>query len=256
MECKDSIRTTHGIFCSKCGEGVHKREPCSGMKRKQRDDISSGKLPWICDGCKGKIANPYPKEENKEVEYVTGKTSDKIKELKIIQWNAEAYLSKKEEFTSLIYEKDIDIFVIQETKMITKDKTPNLPGYEIKRREREQRKGKEDNRGGGLLIGIKDTIPVRELQNNLRGDNDEITEWMTIEIPTGGKHNIRITNMYIPPTRETESEKKRQRKKTLDLEKWPCSRADIILGDVKAQSPIGIMLAWNDQGCKMKEANR
>ena len=44
--------------------------------------------------------------------------------------------------------------------------------------------------------------------------------------------------MYIPPTRETEGEKKRQRKKILDLGKWPCSRADIILGDVNAHSPI------------------
>ena len=40
----------------------------------------------------------------------------KVKELRIIQWNADAYLSKKEEFANMVYEKKIDIFAIQETK--------------------------------------------------------------------------------------------------------------------------------------------
>ena len=60
--------------------------------------------------------------------------------------------------------------------MITGDDTPALPGYEIKRREREQKVGSELNRGGGLMIGVKDNIPISEIKNNLRGDQDKITD--------------------------------------------------------------------------------
>ena len=217
------------------------------MKRKLTDDISKKKVNWTCDGCKGILANPYPKEDNKEVEYMIGKEktkTKKVKELRIIQWNADAYLSKKEEFANMVYEKKIDIFAIQETKMISDDNTPTLPGYEIKRREREQTKEDKTNRGGGLIIGIRDNLPVNEIQNNLRGDEDEITEWMTIEIP--GKNKIRITNMYIPPIRETEGERKRNRGRILDTSKWPCGRDDIILGDINAHSSI-----W-DNACRTR----
>ena len=230
VECRHEITSKQGIFCNECGEGVHKQEECSGMKRKLRDDISSGKVKWKCDGCKGILANPYPKEDNRQIEYVIGKESDKnknkkkkVRELRMIQWNADSYLSKKEEFANIVYERNIDIFVIQETKMITGDDTPTLPGYEIKRREREQEVGSELNRGGGLIIGVKDNIPISEIKNNLRGDQDKITEWMTIEIPTESKNNIRITNMYIPPIRRTEGERRRDRSSELDLSKWPCS---------------------------------
>ena len=154
------------------------------MKRKQRDDIKDKKVKWRCDGCKGIIANPYPKADNKEVEYVLGKGKGKIKELKILQWNAEAYLSKKEEFANLVYKYDIDVFAIQETKMVTNDLKPNIPGYEIKRRYREQVIGSEDNRGGGLIDGAKETIPVSVIQNYLSGVNDDVTELLTGRIRT------------------------------------------------------------------------
>ena len=45
---------------------------------------------------------------------------------------------KKEEFYHFVIENDIDIFFIQETKMISSDKTPEIKGYEIRRRDREQ----------------------------------------------------------------------------------------------------------------------
>ena len=37
----------------------------------------------------------------------------------------------------------------------------------IKRRDREQVIGSEDNRGGGLIIGAKETIPVSVIKNDL-----------------------------------------------------------------------------------------
>jgi len=142
-ECGKYLRARSGIFCSEYKGGVHVQKNCSDMTRKQCDDIRSGKVKWKCDGCKGIIANPYPTPvEDTAVEYQMGKESKKKTNLKILQWNADAYLSKKEEFYHFVIENDIDIFFIQETKMTRKDKTPPIKGYEIRRRDREQPKGK------------------------------------------------------------------------------------------------------------------
>ena len=65
MTCKGWIYSTQGIFCSICMGEVHKKEGCSDMKRKQRDNISEGKVKWKCERCKGVIVNPYPKEDAK-----------------------------------------------------------------------------------------------------------------------------------------------------------------------------------------------
>ena len=153
------------------------------MTREQCKNIKKKKVKWKCDGCKGILANPYPIPETEtEVEYHLGKEKRKKNSLKILQWNADAYLSKKEEFYHFVIENDIDAFFIQESKMTKRDKTPPIKGYEIRRRDREQPKGKEKNRGGGLIFGIKDSIPFREINNEMRGPKDIITEWHTIEI--------------------------------------------------------------------------
>ena len=68
MACKGWIRRKQGIFCKECGEGVHKSEKCSKMKRKQREHIGEGKVKCRCEGCIGVIANPYPKEDDSEVD--------------------------------------------------------------------------------------------------------------------------------------------------------------------------------------------
>ena len=77
-----------------------------------------------------------------EVENLMGKESKKKTNLKILQWNADAYLSKKEEFYHFAIGNNIDIFFIQETKMTRKDKTQPMKGYEIRKRDKNNPKEK------------------------------------------------------------------------------------------------------------------
>ena len=71
----------------------------------------------------------------------------------------------------------VDIFLIQETKMTAKCLVPTIPGYVIINKPREQAKGTENNRGGGLITGIRSTIPYSEVDDlKVRSADDGITE--------------------------------------------------------------------------------
>ena len=75
--------------------------------------------------------------------------------------------------------------MIQETKLVRSDKPIRIPGYTVVRKDRKQPKGKEKDRGGGLITGIRKTIPYKRLDKfDVRGDRDHITESLAIEIPT------------------------------------------------------------------------
>jgi len=108
------------------------------------------------------------------------------------------------------------VLAIQETKMIITDRTPCIPGYTIVRRDRSQPKGKEKNRGGGLVIGVRDTIPFKQSRFEIRGKRDKITEWDTIEIPTDNGQKLRITKVYVPPVRKRRGEEEDARSSNPD----------------------------------------
>ena len=79
----------------------------------------------------------------------------------------------------------------KETKLVKNDETPRFPGFAVERKNREQPPGEENNRGGGLMIGIKDNIPYTYMsKTNIRGKKDHITESQT--------------NMNLPQTKNLE----------------------------------------------------
>ena len=66
--------------------------------------------------------------------------------------------TKKEEFQARIKKHKVDILLIQETKMTKNTLVPVIPGYTIVNKPRKQVKGSENNRGGGLITGIRETV--------------------------------------------------------------------------------------------------
>ena len=177
------------------------RLECSGMSREQGKAVRLEQ--WLCLNCE---EVEIEKEDNimsqvsHDTLYKQVKTKDTT--LKILQLNIDSVMSKIEELKQLVKKHEVDIFMIQETKLtkaVEKDK-PRVPGYTIIRKDREQPKGEENNRGGGLLVGIRKTVPYSYMDKlNIRGLKDHKTEAQTIEIPTGNKKKVRITNIYVPP---------------------------------------------------------
>ena len=147
------------LVCSKCQSQFHKKESCSGMSREQVSRLD--RKVWQCEACQGLFATPPAKAVATSAEFKTGKASKPV--LNILQWNCDTLRSKAEELKIFLREKKVDIFVLQETKLIPKDQTPKIHGYTLIRQDRPQLKGKEKNRGGGVLTGIKDDIPFRRV---------------------------------------------------------------------------------------------
>ena len=241
--CKGIVRRGYdSLECSECGKPVHKKKECSDETIETVKKLD--RAVWRCRGCiqseaERETTKNYV-EEGDEVEYVMRAELGKKGPIKILQWNADSISTKKEELKALIKEKEIDVFLIQETKMTRDDKPLSLPGYTILSKPRQQVAGNEKNRGGGLLIGIRRTIPFREIKkNNLRDADDEITEWQTIEIPISQKEKLRVTNIYIPSERRGDS-RGSAGETVLTTRLWPTNEHDIVAGDINAHA-----LAWD-----------
>ena len=156
-----------------------------------------------------------------------------------MQWNVDAISAKKEELKGFVKKNDIDLMFLQETKMIPGDADPKIPGYTFTRRDRIQPKGKGKNRGGGLLIGTKNTIPFKSINRDIRETGDHYTEFQTIELPTENQNPLSLTNVYVPPisTDKGDNRWRKQEEAKISLKNWPHGDNNIILGDINAHSP-------------------
>ena len=71
----------------------------------------------------------------KETDYKIGE----IKEGRItfLQLNVDSLKAKVVELRELLKKEKVDVFLLQETKLRRKEKTPQFPGYSIYRKERQ-----------------------------------------------------------------------------------------------------------------------
>ena len=88
------------------------------------------------------------------------------------------------------------------------------------------------------MVGVKDTIPFRQSRTDLVTDEDEVSEWISVEIPTKANKKIRLTNLYIPPVRSSAKKTARQKKSKVSADKWPITASDCLFGDFNAHSEI------------------
>jgi len=129
------------------------------------------------------------------------KRENKQTTLNILQWNADGIRTKKTELTRVLHDENIDLALIQETKL-SKETNFDVNGYRAIRKDREtgrsgSRVEDEKTPGGGILILVKDGLAHIERKPHSRHPDDNTTEIQTVEVDKGGK-KLRITNVYIP----------------------------------------------------------
>ena len=237
--CKKLIRSNdRRMECSTCKKETHIKETCSGETRKAIESIKMEN--WKCPRCidveKERLKRNNRKDNpDSSVQFVSSGTTTRD-DIKVLQWNADSFASKRDEFREVIKKRKVDIFLIQETKMTQADKIPSIPGYTILSKPRNQPRGKEKARGGGLMIGIENTIPYREIKDtDIRDRCDGITEWQTIEIPLAKGDKWRITNLYIPSERAGDC-RDSSKDSVVTTKYWPKDKNDMLAGDFNAHS--------------------
>ncbi|MEL7306976.1 MAG: reverse transcriptase domain-containing protein [Pseudomonadota bacterium] len=150
--------------------------------------------------------------------------------LRVLQWNADGLTGKKAELEDFLRRWDVDVAVIQETKLGNKTKTPVIQGYTAVRKDRVVVRRGEEMKGGGLLTYIKREIPFRRLQ----GWKGGTTEGLSVVVDCDRRDRLTITNVYRPPLRRIRGEDERRHTK---VRQWLKRRAnEMVLGDFNLHS--------------------
>ena len=148
----------------------------------------------------------------------------------IIQININGIRNKIQELQQLINETKADIITIQETKLNSSSKSPNIPGFT------EIRKDRTHNKGGGLITYVKNNITFTN--NDIPPIiNPKITELQIISIHLSQTKMIKIANLYIPPKNSTINTQNSEDDEISNCLKFITAQPSIILtGDINAHS--------------------
>ena len=95
--------------------------------------------------------------------------------LKLMQINTRSIRPKKEELNELINKENIDILSVNES-WLKENMTFKLNNYKIERKDR-----KNNLKGGGVLIAIKNNIQYERIEEELK-DEYSNTEYISINI--------------------------------------------------------------------------
>ena len=162
------------------------------------------------------------------------KSSNSKKSLRILQWNAEGVNSKIHELRETAKDLDLDILLIQESKLTEDHDTPTIPGYGSIRVDR------KNKQGGGIISFIRSSLTHQRLKNEAK----DATETSTFTVKLSKNKWVTITNLYCTPASSGAFAGKVIR---LATEIIPTSPSALICGDFNAHSPLWDSIQPSDQ---------
>ena len=110
-------------------------------------------------------------------------------QFRLLQLNVNGIKNKQIELASYLFDQDITVAAIQETKLRPGQKDPKLSGYTIIRQDR------PDGNGGGLLLAVRTSVSFRKVALPTAAHHQ--LEQQAIEIHLGVGH-VTIINVYLP----------------------------------------------------------
>ena len=113
--------------------------------------------------------------------------------LRLMQWNANGISGKITELLTFLNSNNVNIAAIQDTKLTNKIKPHKAPRWATVELDRHK------NKGCGLLMLIKDTIPLVHNTAALLQSTDPHLEQQRISITIPNRQQLHIHNIYIPP---------------------------------------------------------
>ena len=113
--------------------------------------------------------------------------------LRLMQWKANGISGKITELQAFLDCNNVNIAAIQETKLTNKTKPLNTPGLAAARLDRHK------NKGDGLLMLIKDTIPFADITAAHSQSVGPPLGYQGISIAMPNRQQMQVHNIYIPP---------------------------------------------------------
>src|SRR6188508_3100955 len=196
------------------------------------------------------------------------KTNNKPKNqaLKIYQLNVNGIQNSLVELHPQLKEQNIDIALIQETKLHPDAKDPIIPDYTAYRLDRpikdkdnktkskkkitvnktknkrtlkspRQKLTKSKINGGGLVTFIKNDISFTPITSPKLTDKSHI-ESQSISISLSKNEKLTLTNLYIPPRNSTVSQEPDNNHITSLLTQLTATKNSLIAGDINAHSSL------------------
>ena len=224
--CKKIMRSGIYIKCGSCEKRFHKS--CTKTSREVQDKISAGIDSWTCNKCeKIRLAICSQDDAIPVLHDLVGDRASKMKlftkkSLRILQWNADSLATKIGELRERVKDRDVDVILIQETKLRGKP-TPRIDGY-----KEAMRSDRIVAEGGGLLCYIEETLIFEKLFSVSKF----ATESTTFRVRLDKKTWVHITNVYIPPANSVGQEIK------FSPEAIPVLQSSVICGDFNGHTSL------------------
>ena len=190
--CKRLRRRGQGIACVMCKSIIHVKCADLGSRgRAQAVDRSC----WECAACL---------RQRREREDVTGsdvplgdRTGGMPQSIVIMQWNCDHFSSKIPELEVWLQRNDVDVAVVQESKLRDEDGEVRVRGYEVLRRDRWRGGRSRFSRGGGLVTLVRRGWAFREIACGV--ERDSVLEAQCVEVVSPLGVVWRVMNVYAPP---------------------------------------------------------
>ena len=141
--------------------------------------------------------------------------------LNIMQWNANAISTKLVELKTQLHNADIDVCLIQESKLEKGNPDPFVQGYVTMRADRK-------TRGRGLVALVRDSIKWEKLAINEKNG----TEVASLRVKMKKKEWVQITNVYCRPANSAGEEV------NLETEIIPAASNSFICGDFNCHNEL------------------
>ena len=136
LTCHGTLDTRAvAVRCGCCGREVHRRTECSGMTARELEWWArSGQ--WNCRDCISGQPTPSPASGGLTRDVDQERGVYKRNSLRIVHWNVNGILGSAVDFGRLLREENVDICMVQESKLVGSNRDPSFPGYTLTRRDR------------------------------------------------------------------------------------------------------------------------
>ena len=191
--CGRHRRRGQGIRCKCCGKVLH--VACAELGSRYRAGRVDRNV-WECKECVSQERADAAVEAGVQVPIRDGARGGGDG-LTVMQWNCDRLSSCIADLEVWLAANDVDVALLQETKLRAEDGEVKVRGYEVVRKDRCRVGRSRWSRGGGLVTLVRTGWMYRRLACGLPGD--DVVEALSVEVVSPGGTVWRVMNLYVPP---------------------------------------------------------